>query len=177
MVRLSFIMALILMMFYCCKNSKLSIDRENYDSGISPLRLDGFYYEKNTFLDPQGTEWVTIYFLYNNGVLLNQSGIKLNKPSHDIDIKPSSKASRKSTVLDWGIFNIQNNTVLEFEKWEPSSGGGAKTNIYTAEILNDSTFVVKQVFSHYNNETYTVQDTFHFMPFSPKPDSTNVFIP
>lgn len=70
----------------------------------------------------------------------------------------------------WGYFIVQGAT-LEFEQWTPES-----TWIYQAAILNDSTFRVNRYRDSKGFNWRNEEETFHFVKFFPKPDSTSRFI-
>lgn len=76
----------------------------------------------------------------------------------------------------WGIFNIKNDSIV-FERWYPSSGGPFPAYLRSGKILNDTTFVITKSFrSKIGNEEQQLNETYHFRKFSPKPDSTNIFV-
>jgi len=162
---------------FSCKHQELNIERGNYEKTIPPLRIDGIYLSTKKYIDVyEGSTWSNFFFFYRNGVVFN-GGVKVGKLSNDLDLKKVSNYYRKKDrILDWGIYNIKKDNILEFEKWEPSSGGGAKTNVYHAKILNDTVFVIERVYSNYDKKVCSIQDTLRFFHVYSKPDSTNRFI-
>lgn len=177
MVRIINSFIIILCMLSACKHQELTIERGNYEKTILPLRIDGIYLSTKKYIDVyEGSKWSNFFFFYRNGVVFN-GGVEVDKLSTDLDLKKFSNYYRKEDrILDWGIYNIKKDNILEFEKWEPSSGGGAKTNVYHAKILNDTIFVIEQVYSNYDKKVRSIQDTLRFFHTYSKPDSTNRFI-
>ena len=78
----------------------------------------------------------------------------------------------------WGLFLIENNKII-YEKWVGTQLGYL---VYReeGEILNDTTFFMTEQ-SRMNQgiktEVETIDRTYCFKAFSPKPDSTNTCIP
>ena len=76
----------------------------------------------------------------------------------------------------WGVFKV-NSDEIEIETWTSSNGGALKTVVERGAIIDEETFVITSFHNNYNEKTSVRNDTFHFKQFSPKPDSTNRFIP
>jgi hypothetical protein len=73
----------------------------------------------------------------------------------------------------WGIFNISGNGI-SLETWRIMQGNHHSV-IHSGAILNDTTFTITK--SDFTDSGITdSNDTYHFYPYSPKPDSTNTFI-
>lgn len=121
---------------------------------------------------------IKTFFLYNNKTILSGGWINsIVEPKKDIVFvnRNMNNGMSKKIKSKWGAFRIYDKKI-EFEKWEPSSGGPMKTVIRQGDILNDTTFVIRKRINNYDGKTYLVQDTFRFRQFSPKPDSTNRFV-
>lgn len=175
MVRLT-VFIIIFSTAFSCKNQELTIERGNYEYATTPLKIDGLYYNKGG-ISYDNRDLARIFFFYRNGVVFGGALTDFNTLMHDTESNLSRYDSiERRTVLGWGIYHTKYNNILEFEKWEPSSGGGAKTNVYHAKVLNDTTFVIEQIYSHYDEKIRSAQDTFKFFHVYSKPDSTNRFI-
>jgi len=150
-------------------DDKLSLEKIDYNG--NELRIDGYFICLHGFAP---------YFLYRNGIIMGGTGEKNN----DISIMEewfrngSYATHAQKYKYDWGIFQISGNQI-KYEKWAPVQGPLLAAT-YEGVILNDTTFVI--------NKSYRVQDAgkkapselhweYHFKQFSPKPDSTNRFIP
>ena len=56
-------------------------------------------------------------------------------------------------------------------------GIGAPMYMKIGKIINDTTFqLVREFASYHKKDSRVIDETYHFKQFSPKPDSTNVFI-
>jgi hypothetical protein len=164
-------MLLLVSMLGCSTPSsfiELTLPKKAY--GGNELKIDGGYYYA-----PDGSNYL-VYFLYRNGVVLQVGTIPAGDfTTLDNKILEISNESRyKETRIGWGVFNIALNQ-LSIEKWTTKEPP-IPTLKYEALILNDSTFIVnKGTLS--GEKTNTLNLTFHFRSFTPKPDSTNNFIP
>lgn len=173
MVRLFF---LTVMAFLCsCKSSDLILPRRDLDAG---MRLDGYYYRN--FIDPvNGKPFTNILFLYKNGVVLNCFSVL----SHDVGDMDEYVRSRfggqfdiSNKRLNWGIVVVEE-SVIKFEQWYPSSGGPMPVLIKRGVVVDDTTFKFTEITNQKGKDRKTLNDTYHFRQFSPKPDSTNNFVP
>ena len=140
------------------------------------LRLDGCFYQK--WNDNGIQSFCKVLFLYNNGVVFNCSGSghltdldKFLVEIRDDDFYSTHKTS-------WGVFFIENDHII-FERFFGSELGYL---VYREEgnIVNDTTFIMTEVSrmkQGVKTEIRPIEWTYHFKAFSPKPDSTNSFIP
>ena len=135
------------------------------------LRMDGYYYQvgydENTVFSP--------CFFYKNGILISLGGIENSLEELDEALKTSyyNTHSYKKDVLAWGIFFIED-SVIKFERW--GSTVLQSPLIREGVILNDTTFHITNIYNNDGSEQRKVNEIYHFREFSPKPDSTNVFI-
>ncbi len=137
------------------------------------LKIDGYYYFKS------GNDLYDTFILYRNGVILSGGG---NAPDTDPFIfienlfnSYQNNNSYQEKKIKWGLFVIDNN-IIYMEKWHPSSGGAMLVYKRTGEILNDTTFIITKMIRSSTGNEVSIDETFHFKKFSPKPDSTNSFI-
>ncbi|MEA4936467.1 hypothetical protein SDC9_122266 [bioreactor metagenome] len=152
------------------KNEELTFTRTDYNG--NQLRTDGYYYFKNESND--STYNYRIYFFYKNGVVLdcgNPSDDELNTREEEFKNGQFNKYVKKN-VSSWGLFKIDS-TMIQFEMLH---GGPFRAYIDFGKIINDTTFVLTKRKSSYGTDEIKLQGTFRLKPFSPKPDSTNVFI-
>ncbi|OJV36453.1 MAG: hypothetical protein BGO29_03730 [Bacteroidales bacterium 36-12] len=98
------------------------------------------------------------YFFSSTGTLFDE--IKLNKS--------------REVYYNWGIYKIENDSIYIQNKFNP---GAISMYVYTrvAKIENDSTIHFCYTQST-NIGHFKTNETYAFKQFSPKPDSTNVFI-
>lgn len=68
------------------------------------------------------------------------------------------------------------NSVIKIEQWYPGVGGPHPVRIKTGTVLNDTTFRLTESTNQKGRDRKTIDQTYHFRQFGPKPDSTNRFI-
>ena len=74
----------------------------------------------------------------------------------------------------WGVFLIIDDKI-KYEEWAtPTELVSVKKS--SGYIENDTILHITEHFFTYNGEKYPVNEVWHFRQFSPKPDSTNVYI-
>ena len=151
-------------------DDKLSIEKQSFSG--KQLKTNGYYYfEKNN-------RFFSNYFLYNDGTLLYGDGSFTNDEFLEHELMFMDKTwinSVKNCKFYWGLYKIEGK-FIEFERWYPSSGGPLHTYIKKGEIINDTTFIITKSMRSEGSEQQIENDIYHFRKFSPKPDSTNVFI-
>ncbi len=82
----------------------------------------------------------------------------------------------KDSKTRWGVFIIEG-AIIKIESWTPSEIKLAY--VYEGIILNDTTFHIKESYRirKGNKTDVRIKDViYHYKQFSPKPDSTNVFV-
>jgi hypothetical protein len=154
-------------------DDKLSLERIDYNG--NELIIDGYYYKK----DPNRPQ-LSALFLYQNGTILYGSAFNIDNTNEVEERYRNGNYATNAAKYkyDWGVFQI-NGTQIKYEKWVPTNGPFPAVT-YEGVILNDTTFVI--------NKSYRALDAgkkaptehyweYHFKEFSPKPDSTNRFIP
>jgi len=164
-------MGIILSLSSCDKilvDDELTLNKKPYTS--NQLQTDGYYFCKfgNIY---------RIYFLFRDGVVLSGGDVfedKLKEQEKKY-VDGSFFESKKENKLYWGVFNLDTNIIL-IEKWYPSSGGGMPVYLDKGEIQNDSTFLITKSIRSKTGEEKELNEIYHFKQFSPKPDSTNVFV-
>lgn len=152
------------------KDAELDMERKNNIS--NRLKLNGYYY--TAYSDP---EIRNIYFLYSNGVFLyGAASLKSELPDLERMYKDGSFYEyAKMKKYNWGLYQITD-SLLEIERWAPSSGGGLPSYFINGIVINDTTFVVQEIKRHQNDIVDTINTIYRFKCFGYKPDSTNSFI-
>ncbi|MDR2914049.1 MAG: hypothetical protein LBV74_04340 [Tannerella sp.] len=157
-------------------DDKLSLAKIAYNG--NELRIDGYYcnyYYVDGKSDPRG---ITPFFLYKNGVIFGYVGSRVDRIDELEESFRNGEYVKTAEKYQWGVFQIEGSKI-KYEKWATSEGP-YRAFTYEGTILNDTTFVI--------NKSYRAKDAgkkdpsehhweFHFKQFSPKPDSTNRFIP
>jgi hypothetical protein len=160
------ILSALVLLMYDCKDEPLLFSQTPYTG--SELRIDGYYYL-------QENEQTWIKFFYRNGiVLIFYHGF----PTTDLTIVDEGIAEKyercKNEKMCWGIFSVFGSTI-QSTKWGHSVGGGLTSYKYMGTIENDTTFCLIRAI-YYTGRIDEFNDCYHFRQFSPKPDSTNIFI-
>lgn len=152
------------------KNEDLSFVRTDYSG--NELRIDGYYYFMNIGSD--STMRYHIRFFYKNGVVLDCG----NPTKDELKIREEQFKNGqfykivKGSKSSWGLYKIENSTIqIELLYYGPF-----RAFINCGVILDDSTYVLNKMKSSYDEKEIEISGTCHFKKFSPKPDSTNIFI-
>ncbi len=174
-LKLTLFLALVVLFVSSCskwlENEKLTLQKTPYTG--NELRLDGYYYDME-----DGKIWST-YFFYRNGIL--HYGIASDTLDNDLVKYDAWFASEyysehlRSGRRRWGVFEIHDDSIV-FERWGILEGGDPVLR-FSGRILNDTTFIITKCENPHSGEFSQENDLYHFRHFSPKPDSTNMFIP
>jgi len=152
------------------KTDPLTLPMQDYFG--DQMRVDGYYYEQ---------DFSSTYFLFRNGVILAGGGFR----DGDFDAYESDwlDGSALEVALkyqfSWGLFIVEGDNI-KFERWYP---GNPPLLAYVREgtILNDTTFHITESYrfssSGKKREIKERDEYYHFRAYSPKPDSTNPFVP
>jgi len=155
----------------CCSkmfpDDNLTLQRIDYNG--NELRLNGYYY-----CYFENTDITVIHFLFRNGIIRNAGGysrfFENNREQEMLSYY------NKSTKTDWGVFVVDGNKI-QLEQWiEAPSGVRLTVNRRSGYIENDSTIHLTESYNFATKETRQINELWNFREFSPKPDSTNVFI-
>ena len=143
----------------------LTMSKESYNG--NQIKINGMYVKRDNI-------GISRFFLYNNGVIRRDSELDFhNKTTQQIEeylrqIKGTNCCNNYPP--SWGLYKIDGN-LINIEMWR--SGDSFEkypTQSSYGEILNDTTIVLHGFIGKSNTHT------FHFVPLSIKPDSTNRFI-
>lgn len=170
-IRLLTLLLLLLFTFSSCeKDKELTLSIQPYYG--NELRLDGYYYYLN---DSMGMVFDT-YFFYQNGVCIYGNSFHQEEVFEYMNyIFLSDFFLNNMTKDNYGAFVIQDDSIV-IEKWALTQGPKPVSR-YTGRILNDTTFIINQYRNPYTDEREQLNNLFHFHAFSPKPDSTNTYVP
>ena len=154
---------------YLFEDEAYTLTREDYTG--NQIRTDGYYFSYNY----QDSNIVSITIFYRNGVVIDGvGGATLLEFEKDFSTG-IFYTNKKDYKGNWGIFKVTNNVVM-IERVIASGGLRKLSFVDYGEILNDTTIHIYQNKSSYGGATSVKDETLHFKQFSPKPDSTNVFI-
>jgi hypothetical protein len=150
-------------------DDKLTLKKEPFNG--KEIQTSGYFY-----FDGLNTKGIVSFFFFRNGVVKCFDGT-FSELTNEENLKDYLRKKDDSIKYNWGIFNINKN-VIQIERWViPSFGGPNLVYLFEGEIKNDSTFIIKKskrsIESNFKNITPIV---YHYQAFSPKPDSTNIFI-
>ena len=153
------------------KDDTLTMSRTSYTG--NQLKIDGYYYLK----DSASYKRVSLAtFFYNNGVLEDIGGASESLEKYDAYISSivgKFKGEKKGNV---GVFIIQDKNI-NFEKLELTQPIKAYT--YTGTIINDTTFHITESYRLLRGKKTELTSenlTYYYHKFSPKPDSTNLYV-
>ena len=132
------------------------------------LRTNGYYY----LITPSDNVIYKPLVLYTNGVLLftilGSGGNTLEEMDNIIRKLYIQDTQYSKDKYNWGVFFINGNNTIKIHIL--SHFYPHRESVYEGVILNDTTFHITKSSNGNRNDMY------HFRQFSPKPDSTNVFI-
>lgn len=168
-----FVQSLVFLLFGSCKPKNIILPK---NTGLTnQLRIDGFYYEKVNL----NNDAVKVIFLYRNGVVCDLLTFeKLDMQVIREHINKFYNGTDNNIVnsrLHWGSFELLEKEI-SLTNWYPSSGGPLPVYVKKGIVLNDTTFVIKEYETTKGKKKGDLNDTYKFVKFSPKPDSTNNFI-
>jgi hypothetical protein len=134
------------------------------------LRIDGYYYS-NIVYDHDNYRGLIV--LYRDGFCIN---VLVNPGNQDyieneILLNDTYINEMKNTPTNIGVFQIIYPNI-HLETWEYRTDPTS----YFGKIINDTTFIINKRVNNRTEKTYSENLTYRFKQFSPKPDSTNVWI-
>ena len=151
----------LILILYSCKDENFSFQKIPYTG--DELRTNGYYF---TYYHTLGKDYTIINFLFRDGTIMSAGSFE----NLDFNVVEQKLVERYELIrknkIGWGVFQVIEDKII-FESWSTNSGGGGlPVYKWSAKIENDTTFL-----------RYDSNQTWHFKQFSPKPDSTNRFIP
>ncbi|MEA4850867.1 MAG: hypothetical protein VB126_05355 [Paludibacter sp.] len=176
MKRIIFIVVSIILLISCndvLHDEEFTLIRKPFEG--NQIRTNGYYYTYENKEGLVGAEITSVLLFYKNGVAANFGySDSLEKMEAEFRV---SEFYMKDNPFVWGVFRIEGDSIkIERSK----SFGTPKAYMYTlvGVVQNDSTILITKDISSTGNggKTIIMNQTYHFKQFSPKPDSTNVFI-
>ena len=161
----------------CQKRHELGIPRIPYTG--DELRINGYYYSPAEIGENGDTltKEIMIIIFFRNGISMIQP---VNLPQRADSIQTIIDALRAlptewmlRTSSGYGTFSISDVT-LNMSFW--LKDWDYLCYQYEAKILNDSTFMIKSYSTSKSNDKKRYKRIYYFKQYSPKPDSTCVFI-
>jgi hypothetical protein len=162
-------MSSLILLYSCdCSDKEFSIKRKPYLG--NEIKTNGYFYSHDST-----SRTTSIKFFYRNGVVLSGGRYSL----HDLDIIESEILAGTLINTDskhnWSPFEINNNTLITEYYYDNPPSCKLLTAKWFHDIQNDTIIIGKRTDrSGYKDEVYN--GIWYFKQFSPKPDSTNVFI-
>jgi len=169
---------LIMLILIGCKDifqdEKYTLIRTSYLG--NQLKINGYYYTYVNETDSINSKYYDVLFLYNNGVAIFAGG-GIKEEMEEMFRKEEFYNYIKNVPAAWGIFNIENDSIM-IER--PKSYGWFNSYMFTlvGSIQDDSTIhIIKDISSTGNGgKPKIINQLYRFREFTPKPDSTNVFV-
>ena len=173
-----FILIALLLSLYSCsellfgKDDTLTMTRTDYTG--NQLKIDGYYYLKDS-ASYQRVNHAT--FFYRNGIRRNVGGASESLEKYDAYISSINEAFfKEGDKWTVGVFIIESNSI-KYERWALTQPYKAYT--YTGTIINDTTFHITESYRMLHGkktEITSENSTYYYHKFSPKPDSTNLYV-
>jgi len=139
------------------------------------LRIDGYYYQIADGVDFNEGTIFSCYFFYENGIIIGMGGAENSLEEMDeYIIRVMGSQNYKNIKFLCRVFVIEGN-IIKFEGWYPSAKPH-KAYVREGTILNDTTFHITKSYRSNGSELREKDEIYYFREFSPKPDSTNVYI-
>ncbi len=168
MVKYGRVLFVTIIFIYGCKVQYKKLVHERRDYVEDVIKTDGYFFNLQSSIKSERGFDVDVLFFYKNGVFYDPFVISI-QDSTNFEQEFFSKYPRfikdKEIPYAWGIFFAKDGKLV-VERWGPGAGWVHPTFIANYTVINDTT-----IRYDYNNAIY------HFRSYSPKPDSTNQFIP
>jgi hypothetical protein len=170
MVKKFYLLIAVFLLTSCyTKLNDLTMQKTPYNG--EELRIDGYYYSDRWF-----DRYRNIVVFYRDGfciraMLETTDNDILKQIETDILLNEEYINKAKNVPTNIGVFQIMYPDI-QFEVWEYRTD----PTTYYGTILNDTTFIINKWVNNRTKETKSESLTHRFKQFSPKPDSTNVWI-
>ena len=133
------------------------------------LRLDGIYLHEDSL------NIVDLFFLYQDGTILSRGSIPKNRLESKLTQLEVSKDDKyKSMKFLWGRYIIDGE-IIKFERLAPTDKP-YRAFIKKGLILNDSTFVINQLYNAKEKGLRKINETYRLRKTNSKPDSINKWV-
>jgi hypothetical protein len=154
----------------CKSMDPMAFKREDYLD--NNLKVHGYFYAPYQDSYYQG---YVVFFLYRNGVYKHE-GLSPGIKSLD-ELDDRKRGASADIPWGWGLYKIEGDAILIERR---VSGFEYPTQVLIGRIANDSTIVFHTQFGDYRanhkDKPVSINETFRFRPFAPKPDSTTKFV-
>jgi hypothetical protein len=135
------------------------------------LRIDGYYYSNQEY---HGIICVAVF--YRDGFCIHTRLDPMDKDTlkcieTNILLNDAYINKIKNEPTHIGVFQIEYPDI-QFETWESQ----INPFCHHGKVINDTTFIITKQINNRTKQTYPKNLTYKFKQFSPKPDSTNVYI-
>ena len=162
-------MSSLILLYSCdCSDEEFSIVRKPYLG--NEIKTNGYFYSYDST-----SKSTSIKLFYRNGVVLS-GGRYL---SQDLNIIESEISSYFETIRNdknsWSPFEVKNNTLIIETYYDNPPSCRLLTQRMSYEIQNDTTIVWRKT-DHPGYKDKIYHTVWYFKEYSPKPDSTNVFV-
>ncbi len=170
---------MILTVFTNCKDwfedEYYTLEKRPYTG--TEIKTNGYFYSYENSEGVYDNTGISVLVFYKDGTSIH-FGTRGNNVDVENDVFKENPLWLKNNKNLWGIFNIDNDTI-RIEGL--NSDGRVRAYMYTEIVIikNDTTICLIRVQSSTGKAAttpYIKNTTYHFKQFSPKPDSTNVFI-
>ena len=175
--RLTLILALVVLFAGGCKkwfeDDELTLSKKPYSG--NELRIDGYYY----LMHPACNGFSDTYFLYRDGTALSCGAWVEDSlfDSYEENIRNViSHQYHQNHKTGWGVFHIEGDSIAIERWWFASEQPRLPVYLLKGVILNDTTFHITYSTEPRTGHFSEKDEVYHFHTFSPKPDSTNIFI-
>ena len=167
MVRFLLFISILLLLNSCVLDHKISMAQTHNDS--SSLRLDGIYLHEDSL------DIVDLFFLYQDGTILSRGSIQKDRLGSKLaQLEVSTDDKYKSMEFLWGRYIIDGK-IIKFEKLALSDRP-YRAFIKEGLILNDSTFVINQLYNAKGKGVRNINETYRFLKTISKPDGSNKWV-
>ena len=152
------------------EDEELTLPKQPYTG--NELRTDGYYFQ-------DGETAIIVMFLYEDGTMIHAGSIPVQEiPQKEEMFKNGEFYNHiKNNKTCWCVYRIEDDKIATNYWVSPKP---YQCFFEEGTILNDTTFVIQKYYRMENGEKTEETETdktYHFRQFSPKPDSTNMFIP
>lgn len=143
---------------------------KNEQLSNNKIRLDGYYYYYLKNKIKSTDVFIDCFFFYGNGKVFFAMGTNTkNILQYEEYLKSKLRIDSKNMPEYWTNYLIKNDSI-HFERIYVQPG--FPHAIYRGKILNDTTFVITESINNPSSKkSISLDDTFHFKMFHPKPDS------
>ena len=166
----------VVIQFSCVRmlpDEELTMTRSSYTG--KEFRIDGYYVGITNHTGEYEKNYKHYKFFYSNGIVFSSQSYEIYD---DINENFANMEQHRAEKDLWAIFQLKD-SIIYIQRWVNSASAViGNDRLYSLEndyykIINDTT-ILHEKSTGYVIHTYN--EYYHFKKFSPKPDSTNLFI-